>query len=68
MDHSETVVAVVHIGEPHQEVAGGLLGFVEPSGVNEFAHGVGGGRSVRRHRLHSMPASLAAIAALIAQA
>ena len=43
MDHSEAIVAVVHIGEPHQEVAGGLLGFVEPSGVNEFAHGVGGG-------------------------
>jgi hypothetical protein len=25
MNHSETVVAVMHIGEPHQEVAGGVL-------------------------------------------
>jgi hypothetical protein len=25
MNHPETVVAVMHIGEPHQEVAGGVL-------------------------------------------
>ncbi len=29
MNNSETVVAVMHIGEPHQQVAGGVLGFVE---------------------------------------
>jgi hypothetical protein len=32
----------VHIGEPHQEVAGSLFGLVELSGMNEFGHGVGG--------------------------
>ena len=31
--HAETVVAVMGVGEPRQEVAGGVLGFVEFSGL-----------------------------------
>jgi hypothetical protein len=42
MNHCEAIVAVVHIGEPHQEVEGSLFGLVELSGMNEFGHGVGG--------------------------
>ena len=40
IDHAETIVAVVHFGEPHQEVAGGLLGLVELAGADEVDSGV----------------------------
>jgi len=35
VDHAEAIPAVVGLGEAHQEVAGGLLGVVELSGLNE---------------------------------
>src|ERR1700675_2863206 len=41
IDHAEAIVAVVHLGEPHQEVAGGLLGLVELAGTHEVGSGVG---------------------------
>jgi hypothetical protein len=31
----------VHLGEPHQEIAGGLLGLVELAGTDEVGSGVG---------------------------
>ena len=39
--HAEAVVAVVDLGEPHLEVAGGLLGLVELAGTDEVGSGVG---------------------------
>jgi hypothetical protein len=39
--HAEAIVAVVYLGEPHQEVAGGLLGLVELGGTDEVGGGVG---------------------------
>ncbi len=39
--HAEAVVAVVNLGEPHLEVAGGLLGLVELAGTDEVGSGVG---------------------------
>src|SRR5712672_3243652 len=41
IDHAEAIVAVVHVGEPHQEIAGSLLGLVELAGTDEFGGGVG---------------------------
>ena len=41
VDHSEAIVAIVHVGEQHQEVAGGLLGLVELAGADEAGGGVG---------------------------
>ena len=38
---AEAVVAVVDLGEPHLEVAGGLLGLVEFAGTDEVGSGVG---------------------------
>src|SRR6266403_475892 len=35
------IVAVVHVGEPHQEIARSLLGLVELAGTDEFGGGVG---------------------------
>src|SRR5271163_1280159 len=35
------VVAIVHVGEQQQEIAGGLLGLVELAGTDEFGSGVG---------------------------
>jgi hypothetical protein len=32
MDHAEAIVAIVHVGEQQQEIAGGLLGLVELAG------------------------------------
>jgi len=29
IDHAEAIVAIVHVGEPHQEIARGALGLVE---------------------------------------
>src|SRR5258708_4092435 len=40
-DHAEASVAVVHVGERHQEIAGSLLGLVELAGTDEFGGGVG---------------------------
>jgi hypothetical protein len=39
--HAEAIIAVVHLGEPHQEIAGGLLGLVELAGTDEVGSGVG---------------------------
>jgi hypothetical protein len=39
--HAEAIIAVVHLGESHQEIAGGLLGLVELAGTDEFGSGVG---------------------------
>src|SRR5579864_1117248 len=39
--HAEAIVAVVHLGEPRQEIAGGLLGLVELAGSDEVGSGVG---------------------------
>jgi hypothetical protein len=39
--HAEAVVAVVDLGEPHLEVAGGLLGLVELAGADQVGSGVG---------------------------
>src|SRR5207244_11253161 len=41
IDHAEAIVAIVHVGEQHQEIAGGLLGLVELAGTDEFGSGVG---------------------------
>src|SRR5580658_1293642 len=41
IDHAEAIVAIVHVGEQQQEIAGGLLGLVELAGPNEFGSGVG---------------------------
>src|SRR5258706_8499500 len=41
IDHAEAIVAVVHVGEPHQEIARSLLGLVELAGTDEFGGGVG---------------------------
>src|ERR1700674_1167836 len=41
IDHAEAIVAIVHRGEQHQEIAGGLLGLVELAGTDEFGSGVG---------------------------
>src|SRR5258708_23450225 len=41
IDHAEAIVAVVHVGKPHQEIAGSLLGLVELAGTDEFGGGVG---------------------------
>ena len=57
--HAEAVVAVVDLGEPHLEVAGGLLGLVELAGTDEVGSGVG-----RNGQLASLAAErIAAIAA-----
>ena len=57
--HAEAVVAVVDLGEPHLEVAGGLLGLVELAGTDEVGRGVG-----RNGQLASpAPERIAAIAA-----
>src|SRR5487761_1165472 len=42
IDHAEAIVAIVHVGEQQQEVAGGLLGLVQLAGTDEFGSGVGG--------------------------
>ena len=39
--HAKAVVAVVDFREPHQEVAGGLLGLIELAGADEVGSGVG---------------------------
>jgi hypothetical protein len=41
IDHAEAIVAIVHVGEQQQEIAGGLLGLVELAGADEFGSGVG---------------------------
>src|ERR1700686_5160730 len=41
IDHAEAIVAIVHVGEQQQEIAGGLLGLVELAGTDEFGSGVG---------------------------
>jgi hypothetical protein len=41
IDHAEASVAIVHVGEQQQEIAGGLLGVVELAGPDEFGSGVG---------------------------
>src|SRR5271157_293392 len=66
VDHSEAIVAIVHVGEQHQEVAGGLLGLVELAGADEAGGGVGrdgqlvvvsvlGPREPRRNGANSCP-------------
>ena len=37
--HAEAVIGVVDLGEPHLEVAGGLLGLVELAGTDEVGSG-----------------------------
>jgi hypothetical protein len=43
VDHAEAIVAVVDLGEALQKIAGGLLGLVEFSGMDEVDHRVGSG-------------------------
>src|SRR6202521_5812725 len=40
IDHAEAIVAIVHVGEQHQEIACGLLGLVELAGTDEFGSGI----------------------------
>jgi hypothetical protein len=42
IDHAEAIVAIVHVGEQQQEIAGGLLGLVELGSANQVHYGVGG--------------------------
>jgi hypothetical protein len=47
IDHAEAIVAVVHFGEAHQEVADGVLcGLVELTGTDEVGGVVGRGRQL----------------------
>src|SRR6202795_2730373 len=41
IDHAEAIVAIVHVGEQQQDIAGGLLRPVELAGTDEFGSGVG---------------------------
>src|SRR5580704_6235972 len=41
VDHSETIPAIMHIGEARDEVAGGLLGLVELARMDEVDGSVG---------------------------
>ena len=41
VDHPEPIVAVMHIGKPTQQVARGLLGFIEAAGLDQIDDGIG---------------------------
>jgi hypothetical protein len=46
IDHPQPIVAVVHIGEAHQEFASGALSFIEPTFAHERDDGVGAFREL----------------------
>ena len=48
VDHAEAIVAIVHVGKQHQEVAGGLFSLVELARL-------GPGRQLRWMRLSGRP-------------
>ena len=41
VDHAEPIVAIVHLGVAHQQLSGGLFGFIEAAGMDQVDHGVG---------------------------
>src|SRR5260370_39174307 len=41
IDHAEPIVAVVHVVEPHHEIAGSLLGLLELAGPHAVVDGAG---------------------------
>lgn len=41
VDHTETVIAIVHVGETHKELASGALGFIQLAGAHQRDDGVG---------------------------
>lgn len=42
IDHAEPVVAIVHFGIAHKQIACGSFGFIESAGVHHIDDGVGG--------------------------
>ena len=40
VDHSQPIVAIMHVWEVLEQMAGGLLGFIELAGIDQIDDGV----------------------------